>query len=145
MGAADVFAMSDRYTPSTGIRQFISGTPPVLGMLAMDAMLELIEEATVTRIRNKSVTLTGAVIAVYDEVLKDAGVRLLSTRDASARGSHVSFGHESFADVTGQLWAQGVIPDFRFPDGIRIGLSPLSTSHVEAVTGVLAIRDAMPY
>ncbi|MNJ01108.1 hypothetical protein D3C73_1606340 [compost metagenome] len=45
--------------------------------------------------------------------------------------------------MTQRLWADGVIPDFRFPDGIRLGLSPLSTSHVETVTGVLAVRDAL--
>lgn len=143
MGAGDVFAMAPEYAPSAGIRQFISGTPPVVGMLAMQGMLDLIEAATIDAVRTKSRSLTGLVIRAYDEELSGLGVRLLSPRDAGARGSHVTIGHERFAEVTKRLWADGVIPDFRFPDGIRLGLSPLSTSHVEAVTGVLAVRDAL--
>jgi kynureninase len=143
MGAANVFAMERDYTPSPGIRQFISGTPPVLAMQPLSGMLDQIEAASVRRVRDKSRTLTALVVDAYDELLADQGVRLLTPRDADRRGGHVSLGHEQFGDITEQLWTRGVIPDFRYPDGIRIGLSPLSTSHSEAVTGVLAIRDAM--
>ncbi|HEY5820993.1 MAG TPA: aminotransferase class V-fold PLP-dependent enzyme [Propionibacteriaceae bacterium] len=143
MGAGNVFAMAHEYTPSPGIRQFISGTPPVLGMQPLSSMLDEIQAASVPRIRAKSRALTDLVVEAYDELLADLGVRLLSPRDADRRGGHVSLGHGRFGQITEQLWAQGVIPDFRHPDGIRIGLSPLSTSYVEAVTGVLAIRDAL--
>ena len=143
MGAADVFAMGSAYTPDPGIRQLISGTPPVVGMLAMQGMLELIEDAGIDAIRAKSISLTELVLRAYDEELAPRDVRLLSPRDAAVRGSHVSIGHPDFQRVTQELWADGVIPDFRFPDGIRLGLSPLSTSHVEAITGVLAVRDAL--
>ncbi|MGP6177388.1 kynureninase [Microbacterium sp. A196] len=143
MGAGDVFAMGDAYTPAGGIRQFISGTPPVLGMLAMQGMLDLIEAATIEAVREKSKTLTELVVRAFDEELTPLGVRLLSPRDAAARGGHVTIGHPDFAEVTKTLWADGVIPDFRFPDGIRLGLSPLSTSHAEALSGVLAVRDVL--
>lgn len=143
MGAGDVFAMGPSYAPAPGIRQFLSGTPPIVGMLAMNGMLDLIDAATVTAVRAKSRSLTDLAVRAYDEELAGLGVRLLSTRDADLRGSHITIGHERFADVTKALWEQGVIPDFRFPDGIRLGLSPLSTSHVETVTGVLAVRDAL--
>ncbi|MCC2028056.1 aminotransferase class V-fold PLP-dependent enzyme [Microbacterium sp. YMB-B2] len=143
MGAGDVFAMSSAYAPADGIRHFISGTPPVLGMLAMQGMLDLIEQATIDAVREKSKTLTDLVVQAYDEELAPLGVRLLSPRDAAARGGHVTIGHPDFAEVTKTLWADGVIPDFRFPDGIRLGLSPLSTSHQEALSGVLAVRDAL--
>ncbi len=143
MGAGDVFAMGDAYAPASGIRQFISGTPPVLGMLAMQGMLDLIEAATIEAVREKSKTLTDLVVRAFDEELAPRGVRLLSSRDAAARGGHVTIGHPDFAEVTKSLWADGVIPDFRFPDGIRLGLSPLSTSHAEALSGVLAVRDAL--
>lgn len=143
MGAGDVFAMSSAYAPADGIRQFISGTPPVLGMLAMQGMLDLIEEATMNAVRTKSKTLTDLVVRAFDEVLAPLGVRLLSPRNAAHRGGHVTIGHPDFGDVTKQLWADGVIPDFRFPDGIRLGLSPLSTSHAEALSGVMAVRDAL--
>lgn len=143
MGAADVFAMGPAYAPDDTIRQFISGTPPVLGMLPMQGMLDHIEQATIDGIRAKSKTLTDLAVQAYDEVLAPLGVRLLSPRDADLRGGHVTIGHPDFRTVTQRLWADGVIPDFRFPDGIRLGLSPLSTSHVETVSGVLAVRDAL--
>lgn len=143
MGAADVFAMGSAYAPDPGIRQLISGTPPIVGMLAMQGMLEHIEDAGIDAIRAKSISLTELVLQAYDQELAPLGVRLLSPRDAAVRGSHVSIGHPDFQRVTRELWAEGVIPDFRFPDGIRLGLSPLSTSHAEAITGVLAVRDAL--
>ncbi len=143
MGAADVFAMGTEYAPAPGIRQFISGTPPVLGMLAMQGMLDLIEAATIAAVREKSKSLTDLVVRACDVELAPLGVRLLSPRDAAQRGGHITIGHPAFADITPRLWAGGVIPDFRFPDGIRLGLSPLSTSHAEALRGVLAVRDAL--
>jgi len=143
MGAADVFAMGPAYAPDPTIRQFISGTPPVLGMLPMQGMLELIEQATIDAVRAKSKSLTDLAVRAFDEVLAPLGVRLLSPRDAERRGGHVTIGHPAFREVTQALWVEGVIPDFRLPDGIRLGLSPLSTSHVETVTGVLAVRDAL--
>ncbi|GGD62291.1 kynureninase [Microbacterium murale] len=143
MGAGDVFAMGSAYAPADGIRQFISGTPPVLGMLAMQGMLDQIETATIDGVREKSKTLTDFAVRAFDELLAPLDVRLLSPRDAGKRGGHVTIGHPDFAEVTKTLWADGVIPDFRFPDGIRLGLSPLSTSHAEVLSGVLAVRDAL--
>ncbi|MFA4895847.1 kynureninase [Microbacterium sp.] len=143
MGAGDVFAMGSAYAPADGIRQFISGTPPVLGMLAMQGMLDLIESATMDAVRAKSKTLTDFAVRAFDDVLAPLDVRLLSPRDADRRGGHVTIGHPDFAEVMKTLWADGVIPDFRFPDGIRLGLSPLSTSHAEVLSGVLAVRNAL--
>lgn len=143
MGAADVFGMRERYEPAAGMRAFVSGTPPVLGMLPMQGMLDLIEEAGIERVRAKAASLTGLAVEAYDALLAPLGVRLLTPRDPERRGGHVTFGHESFETVVKRLWAEDVIPDFRRPDGIRVGLSPLSTSHVEALRGVLAIRSAI--
>lgn len=141
--AADIFAMGPEYVPADDIRQLLSGTPPVTSMLAMQGMLDLIEQSSIAQIRAKSVSLTDLAVEAYDEVLAPVGVRLLSPRESDLRGGHVTVGHPDFRAVTQRLWAEGIIPDFRFPDGIRLGLSPLSTSHVETVTGVLAIRDAL--
>lgn len=141
--AADIFAMGPEYAPAGDIRQLLSGTPPVTSMLAMQGMLDLIEQATIDGVRAKSASLTDLAVQAYDEVLAPLGVRLLSPRDPDLRGSHVTIGHADFREVTQRLWADGIIPDFRFPDGIRLGLSPLSTSHVETITGILAVRDAL--
>ncbi|MCT1479017.1 kynureninase [Microbacterium sp. p3-SID336] len=141
--AADIFAMGPEYAPAADIRQLLSGTPPVTSMLAMQGMLDLIAQSTIDAVRAKSRSLTELAVRAYDELLAPEGVRLLSPRDPDRRGGHVTIGHPDFREVTRRLWADGVIPDFRFPDGIRLGLSPLSTSHVETITGVLAVRDAL--
>lgn len=141
--AADIFAMGPDYAPAGDIRQLLSGTPPVTSMLAMQGMLDLIEQATIAEVRAKSTSLTELAVQAYDEVLAPLDVRLLSPRDPQLRGGHVTIGHPDFREVTRRLWEDGIIPDFRFPDGIRLGLSPLSTSHVETVTGILAVRDAL--
>ncbi|MFD5213295.1 kynureninase [Microbacterium sp. NPDC058345] len=142
-GAADIFAMGPEYAPVGGIRQLLSGTPPVLSMLAMQGMLDLIADAGMAAVRAKSISLTDFAVRAYDELLAPRGVRLLSPRAASRRGGHVTIGHDAFQEVTQQLWKDGVIPDFRFPDGIRLGLSPLSTSHEETLRGIVAVRDAL--
>jgi kynureninase len=141
--AADIFAMGPEYQPAGDIRQLLSGTPPVTSMLAMQGMLDLIEESTVEAVRAKSTSLTELAVRACDEVLAPLGVRLLTPRDPELRGGHVTIGHPDFREVTQRLWADGIIPDFRFPDGIRLGLSPLSTSHVETITGILAVREAL--
>ncbi|GAT73673.1 kynureninase [Microbacterium sp. HM58-2] len=141
--AADIFAMGPEYVSAGDIRQLLSGTPPVTSMLAMQGMLDLIEQATIESVRAKSQSLTDLAVHAFDEALAPLGVRLLSPRDPELRGGHITIGHDDFREVTRRLWADGIIPDFRFPDGIRLGLSPLSTSHVETVTGVLAVRDAL--
>lgn len=143
MGADRPFDMGPAYAPHTGIRRFISGTPTVTSMLAMDSMLDLVAEAGVSAIRAKSVALTEFAIELADEHLAPLGVRVTSPRDAERRGSHVTVDHEAFETVIALLWQRGVIPDFRRPDGIRLGLSPLSTSFAEVQLGVEAIRDAL--
>jgi kynureninase len=143
MGSAEPFAMSAHYTPSDGIRRFISGTPSIVGMLAMQDMLALVEQAGLEAIRAKSIALTEFAIQVSDRLLSPLGVEVGSPRDPARRGSHVTLEHPEFRDVTARLWELGVIPDFRPPDGLRIGLSPLSTSFGEVFRGLVAVREVL--
>lgn len=143
MGASDPFAMGPEYQPAPGMRKFISGTPPVLAMQPLKDMLELIAEAGLAAVRRKSVALTEHAIALADELLAPLGAVLASPRDAAERGSHVTVDHPRFAEVTAAVWQRGVIPDFRPPDGIRIGLSPLSTSFAELERGLEAIAGEL--
>ena len=143
MGAAEPFAMAEHYTPSDGIRRFLSGTPSIMGMLAMQDMLALIEQAGLEAIRAKSVALTEFAIEVSDRLLGPLGVEVGSPRDPAVRGSHITLEHPEFRVTTARLWEQGVIPDFRPPDGLRIGLSPLSTSFNEVHRGLLAVREVL--
>lgn len=143
MGAADVFAMGPEYRPADGMRRFISGTPPVIGMLAMQDTLDMIEDKGIDAVRAKSVALTEFAITLTDEWLAPLGVVLASPRDVSRRGGHITVSHPAMRDVTATLWERGVIPDYRDPGGLRIGLSPLSTSFEETYKGMAAVRDAL--
>lgn len=143
MGSAEPFAMAEHYTPSEGIRRFLSGTPSIIGMLALQDMLTLIKQAGLDAIRAKSVALTEFAIQISDQLLAPLGVQVGSPRDQARRGSHVTLEHPNFAIAVGRLWELGVIPDFRPPDGLRIGLSPLSTSFGEVYQGLAVVREVL--
>jgi kynureninase len=143
MGTADVFAMGPAYEPAAGMRRFLSGTPPVVGMLAMQDTLELLGEVGIEAVREKSVALTSFAVRVADALLAPHGVAVASPRDAAERGGHVTLSHPAMRAVTARLWAQDVIPDYRDPGGLRIGLSPLSTSFAETLAGLRAVEAAV--
>lgn len=141
IGSRTPFEMGQGYEPADGIRGFLSGTPPILGMQPLVDMVALIAHVGLDAIRAKSIALTEYAIELIDEHLPDAA--LASPRDPAIRGGHVTIDHPRFAELLPQLWAAGVIPDFRRPDGLRLGCSPLSTSFAEVEAGVLAIRGAL--
>jgi kynureninase len=141
MGHADPFLMGPGYRPAPGMRRFISGTPPILGMVAMQDMLALVEEAGIEAIRAKSVALTSYAVELADATLPD--VTLASPRDPERRGGHVTLHHDRMREVTALLWERDVIPDYRDPGGLRLGLSPLSTSFDEVERGIAAVAEAL--
>ncbi|GAB5080716.1 kynureninase [Arthrobacter sp. AD-310] len=144
MGRKDAFAMAAGYEPAPGIRGFLSGTPAILGMVAMQGTLDLIEEATMAAIRTKSGKLTAFAVDLFDAWLAPLGATLATPREPGERGSHITVDHPDFTKATVEaLWEADVIPDFRSPRGIRIGLSPLSTSFGEVLQGMAAIRDRL--
>ena len=143
LGSQDPFGMAQGYVPADGIRRLVSGTPPILGMLAMQDMISLIEEAGMAAVRAKSTALTEYAVSAVDALLAPRGVILASPRDPDRRGSHITIDHPAFREVTAALWTRGVIPDYRNPNGIRLGLSPLSTSFTETFTGIEAVLAAL--
>ncbi|WP_104135876.1 MULTISPECIES: kynureninase [unclassified Cryobacterium] len=143
MGAQAIFEMGPEYRPATGIRRFMSGTPAVLGMLAMQDVIAILDEATIESVRAKSVALTEFAIALVDEWLTPMGVTVASPREQTHRGGHVTINHPLMRQVTRILWDNDVIPDFRAPNGLRLGLAPLSTSFVETYDGLAAVRDVL--
>jgi kynureninase len=143
MGHADPFAMGPGYVPAPGIRRFISGTPPILGMAPLQDMVNLIEKAGLPAIRAKSVALTEYAIRVTDEALAPLGVTVASPRDPAVRGGHVTLEHPRMNEAVERLWRRGIIPDFRPPQGLRVGLSPLSTSFTELATALAHLRQVL--
>jgi kynureninase len=143
MGHDDPFAMGPGYVPAPGIRRFISGTPPILGMAPLQDMVNLIEKAGLPAIRAKSVALTEYAIRVTDEALAPLGVTVASPRDPAVRGGHVTLEHPRMNEAVERLWRRGIIPDFRPPQGLRVGLSPLSTSFTELATALAHLRQIL--
>ena len=143
MGHADPFLMGPGYRPSTGVRRLLSGTPPVTGMLAMQDMLALVAEAGMPAIRAKSLALTSYALEVAGAWLAPLGVTVASPPEPELRGGHVTLIHPAMREVTARLWRADVIPDYRDPHGLRIGLSPLSTSFEEVRRGLAAVRDTL--
>jgi kynureninase len=143
MGAAEPFLMGPSYEPAEGIRRFLSGTPAIVGMLALQDMLVLLAEAGIDAVRAKSVALTSYAVEVADELLGPLGVVVASPRDPALRGGHVTLNHPLMREVTAALWERDVIPDYRDPHGLRIGLSPLSTSFAEVRAGLESVREVL--
>lgn len=140
LGSQEPFQMGPDYVPADGIRSLISGTPAVIGMLAMRDMIALVAEVGIDAIRAKSIALTEFAIEASDAVLAEYGVTVASPRDPARRGSHVTLCHDGFRELNGRLWDRDIIPDFRAPNGLRLGLSPLSTSFTELCVGLDAVR-----
>jgi kynureninase len=143
MGNRDPFLMGPDYVPTDGIRRFISGTPAIIGMLAIEDMVALIDEAGLDRVRAKSVAMTTHAIGVAEDMLAPYGVTVATTRETARRGSHVTLNHPRMQEVTAALWERDVIPDYRDPGGLRIGLSPLSTSYDELERGLHAVGEVL--
>lgn len=141
LGSARPFEMGQGYEPAAGIRGFLSGTPPMVGMQPIRDMVALLDEAGIDAVRAKSVALTEFAVELVDSLLPDAA--LASPRDAGRRGGHITIDHPRFAELMPLLWERGVIPDFRRPDGIRLGLSPLSTSFAEVEAGIREIATLL--
>ncbi len=142
-GREDPFAMAAGYVPAPGVRRFLSGTPPVLALVPLRAGLDLYAEAGIEAVRAKSGALTGFAVEIADEVLAPLGVELASPRDPARRGGHVTLRHPGAQEVVARAWRRGVIPDFRAPDGIRVGLAPLSTSFAEVVVGLSEVHSVL--
>ncbi|GAA3808835.1 kynureninase [Nocardioides panacisoli] len=143
MGAAEPFEMGPRFAPASGIRRFVSGTPPILAMLPLVDMLGLLEKAGIEAVRTKSALLTGLALEIADEALAPLGAAVASPRDPSVRGGHLTLEHDAMGDVVARLWERGVIPDFRRPRGLRAGLSPLSTSFAEVAVALAHVHELL--
>ena len=141
MGRADMFEMAPGYEAAPGIRSVLSGTPPILAMVPLLVGLELLEEAGLAAVRTKSALLTEYAVELADAWLVPLGFGVASPRDPARRGSHVTLCHPDARALNARLVDAGVIPDFRAPDALRLGLSPLSTSFTEVHRGLSVLRE----
>ena len=140
-GQNSPFSFGLEYAPAPGITRFLSGSQAILAMLAMEAGLELPLAAGMARIREKSVRLTEYLIFLFDSYLASLGFSLGSPRDSALRGSHISLRHPEGYRINRVLIEEmNLIPDFREPDNLRLGLAPLYTSFQDVWEGIDRLR-----
>ncbi|HEX5588747.1 MAG TPA: aminotransferase class V-fold PLP-dependent enzyme, partial [Candidatus Limnocylindrales bacterium] len=137
------FEMGPRFRRRDGIAGWLTGTPGVLGLVAAEAGIALTAEAGIPAIRAKGIALTEYVIELLDAWLAPRGCALGSPRDPARRGAHVAIRHPDARRLTAALIARGVIPDFREPDVVRVGCSPLSTTFGEVRRGLETLRSLL--
>jgi len=131
-GQRDQFAMERPYDPVDGIGRFQAGTPPILDLAAVESGVALTAEAGVDRLYEKATALCELIVALHDDWLEPLGFSLGSPRDPARRGSHVSVRHEEAWPICRALIERAnVVPDFRGPDSIRLGVAPLYTRFVD--------------
>lgn len=140
MGRRDPFAMEQGYQPAAGIRALVSGTPPIVGMVPVRMGVQMLAEVGIEAVRAGSLQLTDFAWAIVESWPDELGVVVASPREHARRGGHITLRHPTFAHIYPRLWERGVIPDFRSPDGLRLGLAPLSTTFVEVWDGLQAVR-----
>jgi len=140
-GHAAPFTFEEDYRPSLGIERFLCGTPPVLGLTALECGVDVMVDADMALIRKKSVALGELFIALMDELCGDLSFTLISPRDSALRGSQVSYEHPHGYEIVQTLKERDVIGDFRAPDVLRFGLTPLYLRYADVFHAVEAIRQ----
>ena len=142
LGHAAPFAFEPSFRPAPGIGRTVIGTPPILSLAALEIGVDSVAQADPGAMRAKSIGLSTALIDLVAQECGDA-LRLASPSDPARRGSQVSFAHEDAYALTQALIARGVIGDFRAPDLIRFGITPLYLRYVDLWTAVASMRDVL--
>jgi len=141
-GQDDQFAMERPYAPAPGIGRFMAGTPPILVLAAVEEGVRITAEAGIEALREKSIAQSELMIALHDEWLTPLGFTLGSPRDPHRRGSHVSLNHpEAWPICRALIERADVVPDFRGPDSVRLGIAPLYTRFVDVWDAIDRLRD----
>jgi kynureninase len=135
MGHAAPFEFVDDYAPASGVRRLLCGTPSVLGMTALEAGLATFEGVTMAEVRAKSVALSELFLKLVEARLPGQ-FGLASPRDPALRGSQLSFTHAGGYPIMAALIEARVIGDFRSPDHLRFGFTPLYLRHVDVYDAV---------
>jgi kynureninase len=142
LGHEAPFDFVTTYRPAPGVRRFVTSSPSILGISALDAALDAWEGVTTQAVRDKSMALGQLFVEAVVERLGDE-LELASPPDARDRGSQVSFRHQHGYPIVQALIARGVIGDFRAPDLCRFGFTPLYLRYVDVYDAVAALVDVV--
>ena len=144
MGQRDLFNFELEYRPTTGLRHFLTGTYPVISLSLIELGVDLLIEAGLDNLRAKSQRQSEYLINLWEEFLKPRGFTLNTPREAELRGSHVSLGHaEGLRIDQALIYEMNVLPDFRPPDTIRLGIAPIYTSYRDIYTTVMCMQKVV--
>jgi kynureninase len=143
MGHAEPFAFEPRYRPAPDIRAQLCGTPPILGIAALECGVDTHLATAPATVAAKGRSLCGLFIRLVEERCAGHGLTLVGPRDLAQRGLHVSFAHPDGYALVQALIARGVVGDFRDPDICRFGFTPLYLSHAEVWDAVEVLRDVL--
>lgn len=143
LGHANPFAFVWKYEPAEGIARYMCGTPPVLSMSALECGVDMMIAADIDAIREKSLHLTDLFIAAVEQLCEDHPLRLATPRDRNIRGSQVSFHHPEGYAIMQALIANQVVGDFRAPDIIRFGFTPLYTRYTDIWDAAVILKHIL--
>lgn len=144
MGQQHLFDFAPAYQPVAGMRRFLSGTPPMASLALIEPGVDLLLEAGMERLRAKSVQQTEYLVALWEALLQPLGYTLNSPRDPAQRGSHISLGHPEGLRIDLALIRDcSVLPDFRAPDNIRLGIAPIYNSFADIHTAAMRLREVV--
>ena len=136
------FEMGPWFEPAGHVRRFQIASPSIMGLRAVQASYEMIEEAGMAAIAAKAAIGTEMMIGLFDAWLAPLGFELLTPREADRRGGHITVGHPEAKRIAAAMRQFGkVIPDYRVPDSIRLAIAPLPTSYVEVWDGMNRMRE----
>jgi kynureninase len=139
LGHADPFAFDPSYVPAHGVAGAVVGTPPILSLAALEVGVDLMLEAPMPLIREKSLALTEQFLTA----MQARGFHSITPADPARRGSQVSFSHPDGYAIMRALIARGVIGDFRAPDVMRFGFAPLYLRYRDIDDALAIVDDVM--
>ncbi|MCK5425510.1 MAG: kynureninase [Emcibacter sp.] len=142
-GHAAPFTFEQDYRPAGNIRQMLTGTQPILSLAVLECGLDIFCRADMTKIREKSMNLCDYFIELMEEHCGEYGFSLATTRNREERGSQVSFRHTNGFAIMQALIADKVMGDFRAPDIVRFGFTPLYTRYVDVWDAVMCLKNIM--
>jgi len=143
LGHAAPFAFTGEYSPAPDIGRFLSGTPPILGLTALEIGVDMLIEAPRAQLFEKGQKLCSLFIDLIEQNCAGTGIEIATMRDPKARGSHVSLRHAQGYPIVQALIAEGVIGDFRAPDILRFGFTPLYLSYADVWRAADILRDVL--
>lgn len=143
MGHATPFAFSPSYKASDDIQQMLCGTPNVISMSVLDAALEVFDGLDMQDIRSKSIAMCEFVKAVIEQQVGLKDLELSSPIDAHKRGSQLAYAHPKAYEICQALIKRGVVADFRAPNILRLGFSPLFLSFQACLDAIEILCDIM--